>query len=105
MINIIVKYQVKPEYTDSWLDRTRAFTEAVRAEPGCQWFDWYHSVEDPHEFVLLEAFQDDAAAKAHVESQHFQDGIETMKPLVAEVPKIISRKVEGDGWDLMGEMQ
>ena len=34
MIFIVVKFPVKPEYTEKWLDLTRDFTEATRAEPG-----------------------------------------------------------------------
>lgn len=34
MIFIVVKYEVKPEHVDQWLERTREFTEATRAEPG-----------------------------------------------------------------------
>ena len=56
MIFIVVKFPVKPEYTEKWLDLTRDFTEATRAEPGNKWFEWSRSVEEPNEFVLVEAF-------------------------------------------------
>lgn len=104
MISIVVRFPVKPEYADSWMEHVREFTEATRAEPGNKWFRWSRSVEDPQEYVLLEAFDDDAA-EAHVNSEHFQKAMETMRPLVSATPKIISRQVEGDGWDEMGELQ
>ncbi|WP_129660830.1 putative quinol monooxygenase [Rothia halotolerans] len=104
MISIIVKFKVKPEYAENWMEHVREFTEATRAEPGNKWFDWCRSVEDPHEYVLLEAFDDDAG-EAHVNSDHFAKGLETMRPLISETPRIISRQVEGDGWDAMGELQ
>src|SRR5699024_12677233 len=47
------------------------FTQAVRAEPGCLWFDWSRSVADPNEYVLVEAYRDDDAAAAHVNADHF----------------------------------
>ena len=34
MIFIAVKFPVKPEYADQWIEKTRAFTEATRAEEG-----------------------------------------------------------------------
>ena len=34
MIFIAVKFPVKPEYADQWIETTRAFTEATRAEEG-----------------------------------------------------------------------
>lgn len=104
MIFIVVKYQVKPSETENFLDATRAFTEATRAEPGNKWFEWSRSVENPNEFVLVEAFADDAG-EAHVNSEHFAKGLEAMRPLLAETPKIISRQIDGDDWDEMGELK
>lgn len=104
MYFIVVKYQVKPENTENFMDHVAEFTKATRAEDGNLWFDWSVSVEDPNEFVLVEAFRDDEAASAHVNSAHFAAGIESMRPLLVSTPKIVSRKVEGDGWDSMGEL-
>lgn len=104
MISIIVKFQVKPESADSFPEVTREFTKATRAEPGNKWFEWSRSVENPNEYVLLEAFDDDAAAD-HVNSEHFANGLESMRPHLVETPKILSRQVEGEDWDRMGELQ
>ncbi|GAA3708796.1 putative quinol monooxygenase [Zhihengliuella alba] len=104
MIFIVVKYKVKPEEAETFIEKNRAFTEATRAEEGNLWFEWSRSVEDPNEFVLVEAFKDDAG-EAHVTSEHFKRGLETMRPLLAETPRIVSRMVEGEGWDRMGELQ
>lgn len=105
MYFIVVKYQVKPEYAEVFLDHTAEFTAATRAEPGNLWFDWYRSAEDANEYVLVEAFADDEAAGAHVNSEHFPKGLEAMRPLLVSTPKIVSRKVEGSGWDEMGELK
>ena len=59
MYFIVVKYQVKPEFSEVFLERTAEFTAATRAERGNLWFDWYTSAENPHEFVLIEAFADE----------------------------------------------
>lgn len=104
LISIIVKFQVKPDSADSFPDITREFTEATRAEPGNKWFEWSRSTEDPNQYVLLEAFDDDAASD-HVNSDHFAQGLESMRPHLVETPKILSRQIEGDGWDRMGELQ
>ena len=92
MIFIVVKFPVKPEYTEKWLDLTRDFTEATRAEPGNKWFEWSRSVEDPNEFVLVEAFA------------HFAQAMTDMRPALRETPKIISRQIDGDSWGAMGEL-
>ncbi|NYF98099.1 putative quinol monooxygenase [Janibacter cremeus] len=104
MILIVVKYRTKPEWTPKWPELVREFTEATRAEPGNIFFDWSKSVEDEHEWVLVEAFQDEAG-EAHVTSDHFAEGLAAMKPALAETPRIISRVVDGSGWDEMGELQ
>ena len=41
---------------------------------------------------------------ARVNSDHFQQALKDMRPLLTATPKIISRLVDGDGWDAMGEL-
>lgn len=103
MIFIVVKFKTKPEWTDRWLELTRPFTEATRAEAGNLWFDWSRSVDDPNEFVLVEAFQNDAAG-AHVNSDHFKAAMQTMPQALVETPKIVSQTVDQNGWGEMGEL-
>lgn len=104
MYFIVVKYRVKPESVDAWPEIVREFTEATRAEPGNIFFDWSKSLEADNEYVLVEAFTNEGAAP-HVNSDHFARGLEAMRPHLLETPKIISRQVEGEGWEPMGELQ
>ncbi len=103
MYFIVVKFQTKPEWTDRWMDLVADFTEATRAEPGNLWFEWSRSVEDPAEFVLVEAFADDGAGP-HVNSAHFKEAVAAMPQALVRTPQIVSRQVEGDEWGLMGEV-
>lgn len=103
MIFIAVKFKVKPEHADEWMDVAGDFTRATRGEPGNLWFDWSRSVEDPNEYVLIEAFNEDAA-EAHVKSDHFQKAISELPPYLQETPRIRNMVIEGDDWDRMGEM-
>lgn len=105
MYFIVVKFSVQPASAEQFMDLVSPFTQATRAEPGNLWFDWSRSVEDPNEFVLIEAFLDDDAAGAHVSSEHFKAGLESMRPVLTATPKIVSRKVDGDSWGEMGELQ
>lgn len=105
MYFIVVKFETKPDFTDRFMDLVGPFTAATRAEPGNLWFDWSRSIENPAEFVLVEAFQDDEAAGLHVKSNHFKAGLDAMRPALVATPKIVSRKVEGDSWGEMGELQ
>ena len=104
MYFIVVKFDVKPEYVDGWVDRVTPFTEATRNEAGNLWFDWSRSVDNPNQFVLVEAFTDDGAGP-HVNSEHFKQAMIDLPPGLAAAPKIVSRQVDGSGWDAMGEMQ
>ena len=73
MIFITAKFRIKPDDADHWPEIVREFTEATRSEPGCLWFDWARRVDDPNEYMLVEAFRDDEAAGAHVRSAHFRE--------------------------------
>ena len=55
MIFIVVKFKPKPEYVETFPDRVADFTRDTRSEPGNMWFDWSRSLEDPSEYVLVEA--------------------------------------------------
>lgn len=100
---IVVKFTTKPDWSERWLELVAGFTAATRAEPGNLWFDWSRSVENPAEFILVEAFTDDGAGP-HVNSDHFKQAMQDMPQALASTPKIISRSVEGDDWDDMGEL-
>ncbi|MGV9880555.1 putative quinol monooxygenase [Streptomyces sp. NPDC003006] len=104
MIFIAVKFTVRPEHSDSWIERTAAFTAATRAEPGNVFFEWSRSVEDPNQFVLLEAFADGDAGAAHVGSDHFKAAMETMAEAIATVPEIVNTEIPGTGWSRMAEL-
>lgn len=103
MYFIVVKYETLPEWTPRWIELVDEFTQATRAEPGNLWFEWSKSVEQPNEWVLIEAFTDDGAAP-HVNSDHFKKAMQIMPQALAHTPKIVSRQVDGTGWDKMGEL-
>lgn len=104
MIFITAKFRVKPEYADQWPDIADAFTQATRGEPGCLWYEWSRSLEDPDEYVLVEAFRDDEAGSAHVNSEHFEYARETLPAYLVETPRVINTKLDQDDWSILGEM-
>jgi quinol monooxygenase YgiN len=104
MIFITAKFRVRPEDADAWPEISRSFTEATRAEPGCLWFDWSRSLDDPTEYVLVEAFRDDAAGSAHVTSEHFATARRELPPHLAETPRIVNLSVPQEDWSELGEM-
>jgi quinol monooxygenase YgiN len=104
MIFITAKFPVRHEHADRWPEIAGDFTRATRAEPGCLWFDWSRSVDDPNEYVLVEAFRDGDAGAAHVQSDHFKEAQRTLPPHLARTPRIINVTIPQDDWSLLGEM-
>ena len=104
MILINVKFQPLPENVDNFRELVTDFTDATRAEPGNKWFEWYRGVEEPTTYVLIEAFEDDAA-EAHVNSDHFQKMQQEFPQYLAATPQIISEQISADGWGEMGEIK
>lgn len=85
-------------------DRRRIHPDDPRRTPGCLWFDWSRSLDDPNEYVLVEAFRDDAAGAAHIQSEHFKKAQQTLPPYLAETPQIINTTLTQQDWPLLGEI-
>ncbi len=104
MIFIVVKFETKPEWSERWPDFVAPFTEATRAEPGNLWFEWSRSLDNPADYVLVEAFRDAEAGGAHVNSDHFKNAMRELPQALQSTPKIISQAIDATGWSAMGEM-
>jgi quinol monooxygenase YgiN len=105
VIFITAKFRVRPEHAARWPEICREFTEATRAEPGNLWFDWSRSLDDPTEYVLVEAFRDEEAGGAHVRSAHFEQAIAMLPQYLVETPRIVSQIVDQDDWSELAEMR
>ena len=79
------------------------FTQGTRAEPGNIFFEWSRGVDNPDQFVLVEAFADDAAT-AHVNSDHFKKFVAWAPDVVASTPQIINATIPGTDWSTMAEV-
>ncbi|MEU7133657.1 putative quinol monooxygenase [Streptomyces sp. NPDC046261] len=104
MIFIVVKFTVRPERSEEWLDLVQDFTQATRDEPGNVFYEWSRSVDNPHQFVLVEAFESAEAGEVHVNSEHFKTAMAWMPDVIAETPQIINVEVPGTGWSAMAEL-
>jgi quinol monooxygenase YgiN len=106
MIYITVKFPIRAEKADQFMDAASDYTAASRAEEGNVFFEWSRSLEDPTTFVLLEAFRDADAGAAHVAGQHVKDFFGWAPDWVSATPQIIY--IDGPdltGWGPMGEIQ
>src|SRR5690242_15050880 len=98
MIFITAKFRVRPHDADRWPEIVGPFTRATQAEPGCRWFEWPRRLDDPTEYVLVEAFRDDEAGAAHVQSSHFAAARRDLPRHLVETPRIINVSVAQDDW-------
>jgi quinol monooxygenase YgiN len=105
VIFITAKFRVLPQHADRWPHITNGFTQATRAEPGNLWFDWSRSLDDPMEYVLVEAFRDGDAGAAHVQSEHFKSAIAELPKYLVDTPRIVSQMIDQDDWSELGEMR
>ena len=104
MIFIVVKFETKPEWTDRWLELVAPFTAATQAEDGNLWFEWSRSVENPAEYVLVEAFRDGDAGAVHVNSDHFKAAQRDLPQALMSTPKVISQTIDATGWSKLAEI-
>ena len=106
MIFIVVRMTIRPEQANSWLSLVDEFTQMTRNEPGNLFFEWSQSVDNPNQYILVEAFADANAGSAHVQSDHFKDATSWMSDVVATTPEIIHVEIPGvTGWSEMAEVR
>lgn len=84
---IAVTWVARPGQEPAVEQILRTMVSLTRAEPGCVRYDAHRSLEDPRRFFLYEEYQDEAAATAHSESEHFKHFV-----LGQAVPRLESRE-------------
>lgn len=50
----------------------RTIAEASEQEPGCRAFKVYRALDEPRRYLLYEVYDDEAAFRAHRETDHFK---------------------------------
>jgi quinol monooxygenase YgiN len=65
-------WTAKPGKEELVRDVIRQLTPLSRAEPGCRFYQPHFDPAEPRVFRLFEIYDDEAAYKAHAESEHFQ---------------------------------
>ena len=106
MIYITVKFPVRAEKADQFMEAASGYTAATRAEEGNIFFEWSRSLDEPATFVLLEAFRDADAGAAHVAGQHVKDFFEWAPDWVSARPQIFYiDNPDLTGFGPMGEIE
>jgi autoinducer 2-degrading protein len=71
MYVVNVKVQVLADRVNEFIAATLENARASRLEAGCAGFDVLRSTEDPLRFALYEVYRDEAAFRAHQETDHY----------------------------------
>ena len=96
MIRIMARITARSGCEDALEQVLRELALASRQESGCLGYELFRNVDDPHEFVTVERWIDQAAADAHMATPHVAAAIERAGELLAEAPRIHRfRLVEG----------
>ena len=87
MFVTLVYVDVKDEFVAGFKEACRKNHEASVQEPGNCRFDILQMSELPTQFVLYEAYENEAAAKAHKETAHYLEWRETVADWMASPRK------------------
>jgi len=75
--SFLSRFRVKPEREDEFVRTARQMEALVEQEPGTLAFQFFR-LGEPGMFAVFESFVDEAADKAHMETDHGKPLIEIM---------------------------
>ena len=79
-----VDLDIVPAERDKYLAAITENGAAAAKEPGCKRFDILNLGSDPNHFLLYEVYDNEAAFKAHRETEHFKKYMATTGKMVAK---------------------
>ena len=79
-----VDLDIIPAERDNFLAALKENGAAAVTEPGCKRFDILNLASDPNHFLLYEVYENEAALKAHRETDHFKKFSATVAKMVAK---------------------
>jgi autoinducer 2-degrading protein len=83
MIVTCVYVHVKPEALESFIKATTDNCSESVKEPGNLRFDLVQQIDDPHRFMIYEAYESEEAAAAHKSTAHYLKWRDNVKDLMA----------------------
>lgn len=93
MIATLVHVYVKPAFIEAFIAATKINHEQSVQEPGNLRFDILQDGDDPSKFVLYEAYETEAAVKAHKETAHYAIWRDTVADWMAQPRSGIKHKL------------
>lgn len=87
-VHVVVTLQVRPEAEARALAVFRPVIESTLNEAACVRYELCRAVEDPHRFVLVEEWRDQAGLDAHLKMPYIAAMFAALPELLAEPPKM-----------------
>jgi (4S)-4-hydroxy-5-phosphonooxypentane-2,3-dione isomerase len=79
-----VDLDIVPAERENFLAAIKENGAAAVTEPGCKRFDILNLGSDPNHFLLYEVYENEAALKAHRETDHFKKFAATVGKMIAK---------------------
>jgi quinol monooxygenase YgiN len=79
-----VDLDIVPAERENYLAAIKENGAAAAMEPGCRRFDILNLANDPNHFLLYEVYDNEAAFKAHRETEHFKKYAAATAKMVAK---------------------
>ena len=73
MVVTTVKFMLKPEHINDFIHATLKYRQCSECEPGNNRFDILQSDEEPAEFLLYEAFENEQQTDSNKETTHYKE--------------------------------
>lgn len=93
MLVTCVHVEVKPEFVEDFARASAENSAGSLQEPGNLRFDVLQSEEDPTQFLLYEAYENEAAAAAHKQTVHYQKWKSTVEDWMARPRSGVKHRV------------
>lgn len=93
MIVTCVTIYVKPEHIDEFISACATNHRHSIEEPGNLRFDVLQCTTNASRFFLYEAYESEAAAKAHKETKHYQEWRDLVAPWMAQAREGVAHDV------------
>ncbi|EKD78137.1 MAG: antibiotic biosynthesis monooxygenase [uncultured bacterium] len=90
MYTLVATIKLQPGHRDAFIKASHGdATGSIHHEPGCVRFDLLENPTDVNVFYLIEAYEDEAAFDAHLNTPHFFRWRDTVTPWFVEPPQVV----------------
>ncbi|MAU21897.1 MAG: autoinducer-2 (AI-2) modifying protein LsrG [Martelella sp.] len=94
MIVQLVSIEVKPGHAAEFVEAFRINYEGTRNEPGNVRFDVLRDPENENSFLIYEVFTSEEAVDAHRKTEHYQECVRLIDPILARPRTKVFYKAE-----------